>query len=136
MSKRRATDDTSQTVRPLGIVASILYHLSPNSSADAPRDADGDGATNLQEYLAGTNPGNATGVLRAVIQRVAALVQISFVAVTNKVYQVESSDDLSPATNWTVLAANLTRAPPGVVQVNDPTISNVMKRFYRVRVMR
>ncbi len=34
----------------------ILYGFDPLNPADASEDADGDGATNLEEYLAGTNP--------------------------------------------------------------------------------
>ncbi len=34
----------------------LTYGLNPNSASDALLDPDGDGTTNLQEYLAGTNP--------------------------------------------------------------------------------
>lgn len=111
-------------------------NLNPASAADASKDADGDGAANLQEYLAGTHPGNAASVLRATIQRSAASVQISFVAVANKIYQVEFSDDLSSAAGWTVLAPDLTRSTAGLLQVGDPVAADVRARFYRVRVMR
>lgn len=110
--------------------------LNPGSAADAAKDDDGDGATNLQEYLAGTHPGNPASVLRASIQRASASVEISFVAVANKVYQVEFSDDLSPSSEWAVLAPNLSRSTDGILLVDDPAAPNVTKRFYRVRVMR
>ena len=111
-------------------------NLNPSSAADAAKDDDGDGATNVEEYLAGTHPGNSASVLRANIRRVAASVQVSFAAIANKVYQVEFSDDLSSATGWKVLAPDLSRSTAGLVQINDPGTANVMARFYRVRVMR
>jgi len=36
----------------------LAHGLNPNDPADASRDDDGDGFTNLQEYLDGTDPAN------------------------------------------------------------------------------
>ncbi|MBN9690259.1 MAG: Ig-like domain-containing protein [Verrucomicrobia bacterium] len=38
----------------------ILYGFNPNNASDAALDFDGDGATNLAEYTAGTNPTDVT----------------------------------------------------------------------------
>jgi hypothetical protein len=111
-------------------------HLNPDSAADAPEDNDGDGATNVQEYFAGTHPGNSASVLRAGIRRVGASVEISFEAIANKVYQVEFRGDLSTATDWTVLVPNLTRSTAGLLQISDSATANLTCCFYRVRVMR
>lgn len=40
----------------------VLYALDPNSSADAGLDADGDGVSNLDEYLGGSDPRNPGSV--------------------------------------------------------------------------
>jgi hypothetical protein len=42
------------------------YGLDPLNAADANADSDGDGFTNLQEYLAGTDPTNAASAFRIV----------------------------------------------------------------------
>jgi hypothetical protein len=34
----------------------IRYHLNPNDPGDASLDSDGDGYTNIEEYLNGTQP--------------------------------------------------------------------------------
>ena len=45
--------------------------LNPSNPADAAQDKDGDGATNVQEFQAGTNPGDAKSVLRvSAVERV------------------------------------------------------------------
>ncbi len=38
----------------------LRYGLNPNDPSDAAKDTDGDGFTNLQEYNAGSDPGNNT----------------------------------------------------------------------------
>jgi hypothetical protein len=111
-------------------------NLNPNSSADAPKDDDGDGATNLEEYLAGTNPRNPASVLRTSIQRTGGLVQISFPATENKVYQIEFKNDLLPTTPWAALGPKISRADNGMLLGSDQIAINIPKRFYRVRVLR
>lgn len=49
---------------------------------------------------------------------------------------LEKSDGDYPASDWTVLAPNLTRSTDGVLQIDDPAALKVTKHFYRVRVMR
>lgn len=36
----------------------LIYHFNPKDSSDGVQDSDGDGLTNLEEYLAGSNPLN------------------------------------------------------------------------------
>ena len=38
-----------------------IYGLNPNDAGDGSLDADGDGYTNLEEFLNGTNPRVARG---------------------------------------------------------------------------
>src|SRR5207248_8819027 len=66
----------------------LAYGLSITNAADAAGDLDGDGMSNLQEYLAGTDPTNALSYLKFDAVQLAGinpgLVLLSFSAVSNK----------------------------------------------------
>jgi hypothetical protein len=55
-------------------------------------DPDGDGATNWQEYVAGTDPTNPLSVLKATIK---AVPLISWDSISNKVYRVMRKDTVN-----------------------------------------
>jgi len=95
-------------------------------------DPDGDGFTNLQEYLAGTNPMDGSSSLSIEAVTVGGNeTALEFDAIAGKSYSVLYSERLSTGT-W----LRLTNVPPpavsGVVTVNDPTTGGVTTRFYRV----
>lgn len=70
-------------------------HFGSFTGAVATADTDGDGQSNLEHYISGTNPTNATSYFRveSVSPDGALVVQVK--TVTNRVYTVERSDDLS-----------------------------------------
>ncbi|MCG3149305.1 MAG: hypothetical protein PCFJNLEI_02765 [Verrucomicrobiae bacterium] len=93
-------------------------------------DADGDGFTNLQEYFAGTNPLDAANMLHALNLSPGG---ISFSSVLGMTYQVEMCEDLTN-NSWSTLSNNI----PGtgtVIPIQDLSATNVMRRFYRVRLL-
>jgi Tol biopolymer transport system component len=100
---------------------------------DGSGDWDGDGATDLQEFRAGTDPTNEGSVLRAwVLSSLHGGSTVLWPAVVGRRYQVQYKDNLA-ATNWLDL--------PGRVVVNggtgsavDATGSSPARRFYRVVV--
>lgn len=57
-------------------------------------DSDGDGATNLEEFLAGTDPTDPTSVLRVRIEGVPGGSLVSWTGVPGNVYQLMASTDL------------------------------------------
>ncbi len=106
----------------------------PEDQSTANQDADGDGMTNLQEYLAGTNPLDPASDLRLTMTTDAS-VELSFTAAADRSYTVEYSDSLAPD-NWQRLAdiPALSSPPTRQVQIQDTTPNGT--RYYRVRTPR
>jgi titin len=94
-------------------------------------DADGDGMTNAQEFMAGLDPRNPNSVLRITsVTKSAGNVLIGFPSVTGKVYQLQFRDDLV-AGNWNPLVDGIL-GTGATLQISDPSNSGLTKRFYRI----
>ncbi len=98
----------------------------------AGQDADGDGMSNLQEYIAGTHPLNASSVLRLLVAQPvpgSANLQLSFVAQANQAYSIYYTDQLNPMVwNWVADVA-----PSSTTQTVIVPVTGVgQKRFFRV----
>ena len=78
--------------------------LNAANPADANLDNDGDGFTNLQEFIAGTNPNDATSRLITTGVVAGTDFQISFGTVLGKIYRVERSETL---TSWSPVAIHV-----------------------------
>jgi uncharacterized repeat protein (TIGR01451 family) len=91
-------------------------------------DPDGDGFSNLQEFLAGTDPRNAASALRI------RDTGVTFDTVTNKLYRVEFTNDLL-AGSWSNLTVSAVIGTGNPVTVPDPGASGQSRRFYRVRLV-
>ncbi|HEX4122203.1 MAG TPA: hypothetical protein VH619_16420 [Verrucomicrobiae bacterium] len=104
-----------------------------NMLSAANADPDGDGASNWQEYIAGTNPQDATSVFQ--FQPTTGTPGSGFVlqwpSVLNKHYSIQSSPATGPG-NWTTVVTNLvgTGQP---LQWTDSSSSTTAK-FYRASV--
>jgi len=111
------------------------------SAADKSRgsdDADGDGVSNLTEFLSGTNPLNpadhpAPPVFNVTqISVTATNVQISCSTVTNWSFQLQFRNTLDASTSWT----NIGSSQPGTSGINlfgDISPNTSSTRFYRVQ---
>jgi hypothetical protein len=100
-----------------------------NDPLDAALDIDGDGQMGLQEFVAGTDPHDATSALTAAVTNAAGGYQIRFTAMPDRSYSVLSCDDLHGGT-WTKLSDVPAGAVSRVVEVLDLTA--VPQRFYKV----
>ncbi len=101
---------------------------------DPNADPDGDGFSNLQEFLAGTDPTDPSSALRitSIVTNGPDIV-ISFTTCSNKVYDAQYNDDLTTS-NWNGFVTNI----PGtgaIVSTNDPGAASLTNRFYRVRLV-
>ncbi|HAM70163.1 MAG TPA: hypothetical protein DCM86_00780, partial [Verrucomicrobiales bacterium] len=101
----------------MGDAWELDHGLNPADPSDASRDDDGDGQTNLQEFLAGTDPHDKTSFLR--ISSIASTtngMEVGFLANSNRAYSLQFKEHAAAQT-W--LAAG---APVGVT--NDrPTVA-------------
>ena len=103
---------------------------SNENSADT-ADPDGDGWTNAQEFLTGTDPTNVASTLKISQLQVSGNdFIVSFSTVSGKSYRVERSDTLD-AGSWSVLQDNIV-GTGGTVQVTDIGAAAQSKRFYRI----
>ena len=106
------------------------YSFLPMDPTDALTDFDGDGATNLEEFLSGTDPhlpGSALKIHRIEVR--ATEVLVSFQGVAGKTYLMESSDAFNAP--WDILQ-EVHPALDGMQDLNLARPEN--RRFYRVRL--
>ena len=102
--------------------------LDRNSALDAGQDADRDGQSNLSEYLAGTNPRNASSGLRIQnLQLAGNALTISWSSVAGRVYQIQISPDLE--TPWVNLGPPAA-ATPDVAGVQSATATIMPGRYF------
>jgi len=110
-----------------------LYGLPADGSADT-ADPDHDGLNNWQEWVAGTDPTNASSALR--ILSAAGTFSgstVTWSSVANHSYALERATDLGAAPAFSVLQSNIA----GLTGTNSWTDTNAVgatQRFYRVRV--
>jgi len=101
---------------------------------DPTGDPDGDGANNENEFKAGTDPRDASSVLRvqAVGKAQGGGFQLTFGTRSGKAYQVLFAENLADGV-WLVLADDV----PGTgspITIEDSNVQGEVQRFYRVQV--
>jgi hypothetical protein len=140
-----ATGDTSGFSAPVAVTAADADHDGMPDAYESARglnageddallDADGDGGSNLSEYLAGTDPRNGAELLRAIsVARSGGGLAIKFRVVPGHAYQVEESATLAPAA-WRILEP-VRSATTDELEVVVPSISGAPRAFYRALLL-
>lgn len=106
-------------------------HGTDRLVADANADPDHDGATNLEEYLADTDPQSAQSHLEVdILTALPGLTTLQFHAVSNHTYSVLYKNSLQ-APAWSKLSDVEMRVTNRAVVVRDPT-PVLTNRFYRL----
>ncbi len=110
----------------------MLHGFDRFSALDAGLDADGDGLSNLQEYLLGTDPRNRSSGLELKITLLPdrANLVLSFTAVSNYSYAIEWATGIS-GTTWATLQEIESAPTNRLIEVTVPAASP--GRFYRLR---
>ena len=106
--------------------------MNPADPADAAQDADGDGLTNYQEFLCGTNPQDTASVLRFDSASAAGNgITLQFTAQAGRSYAILWRDSLAGG-SW----QNLTNIPAAPmtqpITVTHPETPGSNVRFYRL----
>lgn len=111
------------------------HGLNFTNSTDATTDDDGDGFTNLQEYLAGTDPANPASALKiTAIDIIGTDNRVTFNSVADKKYDVERTPTLQPI-SWGAVTQGVA-GTGAAIQIIDPgAATNAPGRFYRVRLV-
>ncbi|MEM7390899.1 MAG: HYR domain-containing protein, partial [Verrucomicrobiota bacterium] len=109
------------------------YGLNPNHATDGRQDPDGDGQNNYQEFIADTDPGDASSLLRITgIAQTGDEAVIQWSGGQAVIQYLECAENLNGP--WTPI---LTNAPPTVIHglLHHPS-GAAATRFYRIRVER
>jgi hypothetical protein len=102
---------------------------SANNVQDPNLDKDGDGLTNGEEYLAGTDPSDPKSYLRVERISVSGDVRIEFNALSNKTYSIQFKNSLEELI-WNKLTEVVASPTNCTVILTDPTTA--ANRYYRL----
>lgn len=107
-----------------------ILDLDPNNPLDAVQDRDADGASNLAEYQAGTNPAAAASVFRCTsLIRQGNAMTLRWNAVPGRTYLVQGTSALGTVP-WASLGTVVATGPEGVFT----TSATAAARFLQVRL--
>ena len=106
--------------------------LSQANLSGADADPDQDGASNWQEFLAGTDPRDGASALRVKLDLVTNSAVVSFLAGSNHAYTLQYRQDLSSGA-WLDFTNIASAASNRTVTCVDPLPAGVTNRLYRVR---
>ncbi|MCF7762221.1 MAG: TIGR02597 family protein [Verrucomicrobia bacterium] len=116
------------------------YQIDPEASAatvtieDGGDDFDGDGFSNLQESIAGTDPANSADRLEIVeTSEGGGAFNANFTSVSGKQYRFEGADH-SPSGFFGAIGSDM-NGNGGLLLGTDLATAAKFKRFYRVRVL-
>jgi hypothetical protein len=102
--------------------------VGPN---DAALDTDNDGSTNLQEYLAGTDPRDAASIFKLEALRAQSDVILRFTAQANKSYTVQFRSSLASGA-WQTYSNVAPQSVSRALEMIDRDASSQASRYYRL----
>jgi len=98
---------------------------------EAALDYDGDGLTNLQEYLAGTQPLDPSSFLKIEALSSADGIHLKFQAAAGRSYKIQYCEALAD-TQWTTLTNVTPQIRDNTVEIPETWPAGAAGRFYRL----
>jgi hypothetical protein len=133
------TDGIQQgALAPDGLPVAWLLQNFGTTNVNANADPDHDGRSNLQEYLAGTNPNDVNSLLRITAASFTLggnNASLTWSSVPTRFYYLQKNPDLS-TTNWTDSGLGLVSPSGGSSTTGGFTDTSAPVRFYRVQAVR
>jgi len=116
----------------------IANGLSVTNVSDATLDSDGDGATNAEEYLAGTDPNNPLDCLRLEYVRAndPNLWTVRFLGVSNRTYTLVGRGGFSSGDAWRPVADVLAAPTNRQVEIIQLPGDFTNQQFFQLRTPR
>lgn len=110
----------------------VAYGFAPGGPNEALLDPDQDGMNNREEWLAGTNPRQASSVFRLRIESLSdGGKQLRWVAASNHSYSVQMRADLAGG-RWNTISNVVAAVVDRELSLLDPYPSSRGERYYRV----
>lgn len=124
------TDSDNDGIPDLQEGGSTPYVVGVN---DRNVDSDGDGLVNANEFFAGTNPLDRKSffAINTAVLNASGYMNITWTSVSGKLYQVQTSSDL---TTWANQGTLLVGTGSPLSMLDTTVTSLIQKRFYRVVV--
>ena len=110
------------------------HGLNPTNSEDASLDNDNDGAANLNEYIADTNPTNDTDYFHIAGISNLPPIMVYFQSSTSRMYSLEGRDELMTTCRWSIVGSQSNIWGTGATMPMSDTNVAVTARFYRLKV--
>jgi hypothetical protein len=115
-----------------------LEHFGDLVTADGTSDYDGDGATDLQEYLAGTDPRQAGSNLHVTSfarGAAGASLNLSWQSRPDRQYRIMSCTGLFPTAAWADVGVGLISPDPSGTTSQSIRVPGGTSRFYRIEAI-
>lgn len=109
------------------------HGLSITDSADAALDRDGDGVSNQEEYLAGTDPDDPQSFLRieSISYDNTSAWHLRFLAASHHTYSVQAGDAFNPGASWRSVADIIAMPTNRTVEITRSLVG-VSSKFLRL----
>ena len=110
------------------------YGLNPTNAADASLDGDNDGAVNLNEYIADTDPTNQASYFHIAGISNLPPIAIYFESSTGRLYSLVERDEFRTIQSWWMVGGQSNLWGTGATMFLNDAEAESTARYYRIKV--